>query len=238
MLATSRIPHFCYGFCNVGSDSLELAGPSDIFSSNEGFVSSSNYELYLTPDELINETQGINELDFNRIQDGKRKQPDYILVFKDGENINHLDDIVNAYHNWGEELPIVVIDIEKCLKSEREKIVNMIKQYRENPNDELKRQIEQKVENNRKRFRVRNGSFCKDLEIEKLDEKYKKSQNQKEEKSNNNTKIDEQESQTTKTISLEDLAKNYEMVSASDREKAQSKIQKIYKQISEIQKSR
>ena len=76
---------YAIGFCEVSSDGLALSGSRDINSSGaeNGFVSNSGEEEeYYSPDNQINNTKGYNEMDLYRVQTGKRKQPDYIIVFR------------------------------------------------------------------------------------------------------------------------------------------------------------
>lgn len=68
-------------------------------------------------------------MDFNRIQDGIKKQPDYIIVFKKDGVIQELEKARKASKDW-DDMPIVVIDVEKCLESERKKVEEMLESYK------------------------------------------------------------------------------------------------------------
>ena len=48
-------------------------------------------------------------MDFRRIQGGEKKQPSYIVVFKQNGIIDKLENAKKASKDWG-GLPIVVID--------------------------------------------------------------------------------------------------------------------------------
>ena len=95
MLGTAPVNNVLYGFSNMAQDSLVLSGANDIYSTGASITSKAEInETYYGPDNQINNTplskHKYNEMDFKRIQNGRKKQPDYILVFKkDGiiENI-------------------------------------------------------------------------------------------------------------------------------------------------------
>lgn len=111
-----------------------------------GFISS---EKYYSPDNQINNTQGYNEMDYYRIQNGQRKQPDYIVVFRRNGKIENLDLAEKASKDWG-EMPIVVIDVNKCLESEKMKTEELLKIYKKEKNPEIARELYYKIINNRK----------------------------------------------------------------------------------------
>ncbi len=91
-----------------------------------------------------------NEMDFKRIQNGVRKQPDYILVFRNYGKIINMQRAIEAQRDWGNKIPIVIVDIDKCLQAEKMKIKQMLREYKENNNMELAKEIIQKVNNNLK----------------------------------------------------------------------------------------
>ena len=81
------------------------------------------------------------------IHDGKRTQPNYIIFFKVGEKeIN--EQCRQASRDFG-NLPIVVIDVYKCIEEEEKKVKGLLKLYKETGNIEILKQIYQKVINNR-----------------------------------------------------------------------------------------
>ena len=91
-MGTADIPYFCYGFSNMATDSLMLAGPVNLTSGeNKMKVSASEGECYLISDSLVNETGKHNELDFARYQGGKKVQPDYIVVFRKNGEIKNFE---------------------------------------------------------------------------------------------------------------------------------------------------
>ena len=49
-------------------------------------------QKYYSPDEQINHTQKYNEVNFKRIQGEDKKQPDYILVFKESGKFLNLEE--------------------------------------------------------------------------------------------------------------------------------------------------
>lgn len=109
---------------------------------------------------MVNATVNYNELDFARQQNGEKKQPDYILVFKRNGQISNLDEAKKAQLDWGGKLPIAVVDVDRCLETEKARVEEMKQKYKENPTEELAKQIYQKVRNNR----VTYSKFCPEIE--------------------------------------------------------------------------
>ena len=170
MIKHPPILNFCYGFENMADNSLVFSAPFDINSSKEAFNSSAQGNVvYLGPDEQIKQTNGRhNEMDFYRIQNGVRKQPDYIVCFKERENLN--DRMINEYSKSifensirlakiarqqfkeknGRDIPIIVVDCQKCLEAEKMELKELIKEYEINPSLELAKKIWVKFSNNGK----------------------------------------------------------------------------------------
>ena len=169
MIGTAPVPNVMYGFSHMEPYSLVLSGATDIGSSGASFISKAyDGEEYLGPDRQINETAynekyKYNEMDFSRIQNGKKKGPDYIIVFRRDGNLEKLDEARKASKDWG-ELPIVVIDVDKCLKHEQELVENMLNEYYTNPSEELLNRIKTKIMNNR----VTNPTFLERINIDEL----------------------------------------------------------------------
>lgn len=221
MIGTAPIENICYGFSEMKEDSLMLSGHTDIGSSKDKFNSSA-YEKYYTPEEQINNTDKYNEMDFRRIQGGEKKQPDYILVFRENGNIPNMEEAKKASEQWG-GMPIVIIDKDKCLEAEREKVNQMMQEYKQNPNPDLEKQIKQKIRNNR----VTNRKFCHDIDektsnIEEIDNTKKE------------TKTDNSKKETKLKVTEEELKDNYGQISATERKKEVSRVRDVYKKIKEI----
>ncbi len=195
MMGTAWICDICYGFDCMREDSLVLSGPGDIYSSRDSMISTSLLgEEYFVPDEQINHTCRYNEMDFKRIQGGEKKQPSYIVVFKQNGIIDNLKNAENASKDWG-GLPIVVIDKDECLESERNKVKQMEAEYIGNPSPELARAIYYKIRNNR----VTDSCFCTETDISRY-------------------KFNEQ------AVSKRELAENSNEVSGEDRRDCMAKI--------------
>lgn len=160
-------------------------------------------------------------MDFNRIQDGIKKQPDYIIVFKKDGVIQELEKARKASKDWN-DMPIVVIDVEKCLESERKKVEEMLESYKGGDKSKAK-EIRQKVRNNRVTF----GKFCNDLPNE-LDELHY------EDKVISKNDL---EKENLVDVRIEDLEQNYKEISADERKKEVSKIKNIRNKIREVMKS-
>lgn len=168
MLGTAPVNNVLYGFSNMEENSLVLSGASDIYSTGASLVSkSSRNEIYYGPDKQINNTPlGIhkyNEMDFKRIQNGRKKQPDYILVFKKDGIIENIENSKKASQDWN-NLPIVVIDVNKVLDNEKRKLIDLITKYYENPTQEILELITIKIRNNQ----VIEPSFANEINIEEL----------------------------------------------------------------------
>ena len=169
MLGTAPIPHFMYGFCSMEPYSLLLAGSTDI-GSNSSFVSKAyDGEEYLGPDSQINQTAynhryHYNEMDFRRIQNGQKKQPDYILVFRRKGDIPNFNEAKKASDDWG-GLPIVIIDVDLCLENEHRKVKEMLNEYYNNPTQELFSALKTKILNNR----VTDANFESDIDLTNLE---------------------------------------------------------------------
>ena len=212
MMGHAKIPHICYGFSQMSDDSLVLSGSKDIYSSGAEFTSTAQHdERYYSPDTQINETETYNEMDFKRIQDGKKKQPDYIVVFQKDGKIDNLEKAQKASKDFG-GLPIVVIDVNKCLESEQEKVNDLITKYEESESPEIARQLYQKVRNNR----VTDKNFCSDLSLESIKE------------------IADLAEESSKLVSEEDLSTIYQEIDAPERQEENKLIKNIYMQINTI----
>ncbi len=155
MIGCAPIPHVAYGFSSMSDEALMLSGSSDIASTGEAFVSEAHRkekEVYNDTDTQINETTFYNEMDYRRIQNGEKKQPDYIIAFKIEGKIENLEDIKQAYNDWEGKIPIVVVDVDKCIKEEERKTEELIEKFDRATDEiektELAREITQKVRNN------------------------------------------------------------------------------------------
>ena len=169
MLGTAPVPHIMYGFASMEPYSLLLSGSTDIYSSGASFISKAYHgERYLGPDSQINETAynekfKYNEMDFSRIQNGVKKNPDYIVVLRRDGVIDNIDEARKASDDWG-GMPIVVVDVDLCLKHERELVEEMLTEYSINPSIELFNKIKTKIMNNR----VTDSSFLDYINLDEL----------------------------------------------------------------------
>ena len=217
MLGTTHIPHICYGFNEMADDALMLAGCQDIYSTASNFVSSALHdEVYYTPDTQIDKTDGYNEMCFRRIQNGEKKQPDYIVVFAVNGWIDNLDEAYKASEQFMEDerfpngLPIVVIDVNECLEAEREKLEEMLVDFHTNSTKEQAEKILRKVHNNQVTERAHN---IEDYSI--ID-----GLNLREVKDFLNAKGEMLEERKDTTVKLEDLHENDDAVEKSQRKKS------------------
>lgn len=228
MLGTPPVRHLCYGFTQMKEDSLMLSGPKNIFSSEKGvFVSEARAdERYYSPDKQINETIMHNEMDFRRTQGGTKKQPDYIVAFKRNGKIDNIEEILQATKDWGGELPIVIVDVDRCLAAERGKVDDMLMQYSSKKTPQLAREILQKVRNNR----VTDKSFGEDIQLGDI-EKWLKEHGAEEELTNGT-------STETGKVSIADMVDNNKMVSAQERKEGISAMRKLRDRLQEMTSKR
>lgn len=210
MLGHAPVPHICYGFCEMAEDSLMLSGPSDIYSSGVSFESTARRnERYLAPNNQIANTIRYNEMDFRRIQKGKKKQPDYIVVFRKDGKIPNIDKAKKASKDF-EGLPIVVIDVDECLASERKKVEEMFEEYKKTSDPQVGIKLLEKLRNNR----VTDYDFCRDTDMDKTLQSLK-----------------DQKSRKEADVSMEDLEEIYGEVSGKERQEETGKIKMVYERI-------
>lgn len=179
---------------------------------------------------MVNKTEEYNEMDFYRIQNGQRKQPDYIIVFRENNKIKYMDKAKMAQEQWG-GLPIVIIDKDKCLESERQKVEEMKQRY-EAGDKSLAGEIYQKVRNNR----VTRENFCSEMDLEKLREESETQEKQTEEVQTRKIKVQSQiyEEKNEEQVGIGDLEENYDQVTPLERKNEISKIRRINTKINEI----
>ena len=169
-----------FGFSYMNEESFLFSANQDARTDKGTTETKHGYAIKnYTPDELIDnmETNGImhnyNEVGFERIQDGKIKQPSYIVVFvKDGLIDVDPNILIKALNDWKGKLKLVIVDIDKCLEAEKNKVKKMLEEYR-NGNKSIGRDIIQKIKNNRHT----DSNFCSDIkEVEEIiQEQYDKS---------------------------------------------------------------
>ena len=225
MMGTAKIPHLCYGFVDMQPDSLMLAGSADLSSGDNKMKASTispELEKYYTPDMLVNKTERHNELDFARYQNGQKKQPDYIVVFRKNGEIENWDKALKAQEEW-KDLPIVIVDQDKCLENERNKVQDLLAQFHETSDAKVLEEAIQKIRNNRQT----DEAFCKDTNIEELKKQLEELQKKQE------IGVPEKKNEQ---VTLEDLEENYEMVDAIDRKTEASKISQIYTKLKQVQR--
>ena len=218
MLGTAPIRGICYGFSEMEQNSLLESNSHDVFSNATGLTSIAyRGSKYYSPDEQINKTERYNEMDYSRFQNGQKKQPDYILVFKENGKIKYLEEAKQASEDWG-GMPIVVVDREKVLQSEKQKLDNLLEQY-EAGDSSVAREIYYKIRNNR----VSNKLFAKDIDIGKFKPRIKKQE-----------KIQEVEKIGESKVTEEDLQQNNEQITAEERKQEVSKMKQLLHRIQSI----
>ena len=216
----------------MSEDSLILSGAADLTSSwGDNLVpKASRNESYYTPDTQINKTVRHNEIDYLRIQNGQRKQPDYIIVFREDGKMPNMNEAKRAQNQWG-EIPIVIVDKDKCLESERQKVEEIKQRYKSGEKD-LAGEIYQKVRNNR----VTRGNFCSEIDLEKFREEAETQKKQTEEVQTRKIKEQSQinEEKKEEQVGIEELEENYEKVTAQERKSEMSRIRRTYARIQQF----
>lgn len=216
MIATAPISNICYGFCEMSNDALVLAGPQDIASSwsIQSYARHSKSERYYSPELQINNSLGYNEMDIRRFQNGQGKQPDYIIIFKKDGKINNMEESKKASEQFkqhtGKALPVLFIDEERCLETEKYLLEQMIENYRNNPSSEQAKLILQKINNNRKT----NGQFAEDIDLEEFERVKKDEKN--------------------KAVTLQDVKECFDEVKPEERAKFIRNFRQLYRQMSNI----
>lgn len=180
-IGTASIPNLCYGFIGMPANSLLLSCPHDMHSNSNRMnptAGDREDESYYTPENQINQTVlGYNEMVWSRNQNGIRKQPDYIVVFQENGKTPNMKQARIAARHWkavGIEMPIIVVDKDKCLannKKEIEEEINSCKSL-----EELNR-IKHRIANNQKWSRQSFKEF--DEKIAKIEEEYTSNKNGK-----------------------------------------------------------
>ena len=89
-----------------------------------------------------------NEIDYKYFSNGERQQPSYIVVFKINGEIENWNDAIKAQNDWKGKLPIVIVDVNKCIEAEKQKVEQMKKEYEKSKSPMLARQIYHKIRNN------------------------------------------------------------------------------------------
>ena len=201
--------------------SLAESNCHDIGSNAIGFISTSHGSKFYSPDNQINNTERYNEMDYARFQNGQKKQPDYIIVFKENGQVQNLEEAKKASKDWG-GMPIVVVDKDKCLEAERSRLDNLLDKYRAGDKT-LAREIYYKIRNNR----VTRKSFAEEINI------YEFKQEMEEQEKNNQEQI---KSNRNIEVTKEDMQKNSEQVTAEERNQEMSRMKQLYLQIHSIAK--
>lgn len=226
MMGTTAIPHICYGFSEMSNDSMILAGDRNLGSSTnmDELSFNENYVSYDTPQGLKDSTVEFNEIVFNRVQDGKRKQPDYLILFKkenkiDKNNMKKTLQAVEEFKNEGIDLPIVVIDVDRCIESEKNKLDMMI-------SDAVNNNDISKFEDIRKK--IRNNSITNRRSFEEYYNKSRKAENQV------SNSILQEHSLTNKEneVTQQTYEKAYKDTGVEERKVEVEKIVRIQKEIS------
>lgn len=130
-----------YGFNKIQPDSLLSMGPDDLGSFTDIDCFSCD-PLFYTPFNLCFNTiysfsPSYNEVDIKRYSKNTKIQPDYIICFKLKGTIKNKYEAELASKQFG-NIPIVLVDIDRCIDNSLNELNNYIEQYKINKTDELK----------------------------------------------------------------------------------------------------
>ena len=152
-----------YGFSSLSPRSFCGSSQADLGTTLNSIESCSS------PEYIINNTgnagRGVimaspyNEIDYKYFSDGKRQQPSYIVVFRINGELTNWKKAINAQQDWKGKLPIVIVDVNKCIESEKQKVEEMKKEYEKTKSPILARQIYNKIRNNQHTIKSYNGKL-------------------------------------------------------------------------------
>ena len=152
-----------YGFSSLSPRSFCGSSQADMGTTLNSIESCSS------PEYIINNTgnagRGVimatpyNEIDYKYFSDGKRQQPSYIVVFRINGELTNWKKAINAQHDWKGKLPIVIVDVNKCIESEKQKVEEMKKKYEKTKSPVLARQIYIKIRNNQHTIKSYKGKL-------------------------------------------------------------------------------
>lgn len=152
-----------YGFSSLSPRSFCGGSQADLGTTLNSIESCSS------PEYIINNTgnagRGVimaspyNEIDYKYFSDGKRQQPSYIVVFRINGELTNWKKAINAQQDWKGKLPIVIVDVNKCIESEKQKVEEMKKEYEKTKSPILARQIYNKIRNNQHTIKSYNGKL-------------------------------------------------------------------------------
>lgn len=169
----------CYGFTRMEDNSLKLAGKCDIGSESIDEVYDTTQQTFYTTLQDLKEKTGLdcwsddythNELVFSRMQNNKIKQPDYLVVFKRDNQISMMEETLKAADDFkkkGINLPIVIVDVDRCIESEKSKLNAMLQELEKNRSKELAIEIERKLNANMHTDRLIFGKWRDEYMIKK-----------------------------------------------------------------------
>lgn len=147
---------FLLGFSDIKANELIHSRNQDAGAGDSIFEPYAKSE-FLIPETQINTSKGYNEMVLERKieEDGKlvNRMPTYAVFL--AENINDISDENNAKWRNAKQMakqlniPIVVVDVQKCLELEWQKTQDMITIIKESKRMDLIPEVIHKLENNR-----------------------------------------------------------------------------------------
>ena len=153
--------HVTYGFNTLEPSTMVGCSVGDAGTHSNGFFSMGG-KGFANPDTISKYTGGgafnchYNELNYLRFNNGVRQQPDYLVAFKVNDQIENERELLRAQKEFN-GLPIVVIDVNKCIEKTKQDVIDKIKDYNNNHSSELGAEIFYEI--------LRNRSICKQYNL-------------------------------------------------------------------------
>ena len=143
-----------FGFYNLDPSTMVGCYQGD-GGTHSSALSSTTQKLFKTPTSLVKNTgkcffgARYNEINYLRFSNNKRQQPDYLIAFKVNGIIENEKNILEVQKQFF-GIPIVVIDVNKCIEKTKQEVLNKIEEFKKNPSKELYEEIKNEIVRNRK----------------------------------------------------------------------------------------
>lgn len=178
---------------------------------------------------------------FRRVQNGTKRQPSYIVVFKENGIIKNMAKAKKASEQWG-DLPIVIVDKGKCLENQKEQLNSLMEEYKNNPSLELEKEIRQKIKNNQNTSK----EFASDLDIDNilnrteeiapdLDNDNILNKSKEQSHLNNNVETNSKEKNDI-CVDIRDFEENYKSTTSEERKKEIKNFRENYRKLETVLK--
>ena len=148
MMGTAPMNYACLGFTNIPNENLLLSAPNDIGSDTLSMDIVNKHKgriNFLFPDDMIDRTRHTyNELVIERLVEGGKIYPSYVIYMTENFDKNNLDNLADIEkQRWDNALqaardmglPIVVVDRGKIMAYENKKREELMKNFKSGNNN-------------------------------------------------------------------------------------------------------